>query len=684
MIRARHICLCWLLSAGIATSAEFPQFVVPGYEREMTLLGDLFALHYERAFTHCTLWDAWLPHATLWTGQKKRDQYRAVFLNRRIAPEGYVAMQQHRGMAHSDGWPFPAWQQSTGHGWHFSTLHEPWAIQNFHLKALTTTDGWEISGAEVEGIDPASGLKLRATGDVVTVATPLFRCGTIVAPFARLEWAAQGLSAESRPHVSWLLEGETEWKAERRVLFPALRDADGMCYANVPLYRQPGYAGIVTRYRLTFDKAVGMRLTLKSLITAIDTRHPITNPVYLRGCAEYFMWTRDVEFLRANIGRMRRALRFALDEFSVRQLKHVRVPWVGHDGRSGLFVAADGKKTVRPGLGVGNNYWDLLPFGGHDALATMYVFDALNHFASLERDIATHPEWTVPRDGDPFATDDLVALAAEVKRDFGRRFWNEENGRFVGWIDLEGRAYDYGFTFVNLEAIHYGIATPDQAQSILSWLDGRREIASDTSRGADIYHWRFAPRATTRRNVETYVWPWHAPEAIPWGNQVQDGGAVLGFGCFDLMARLRTLGPDDAWRRLRAILVWFDDVQKEGGYRAYYAKPGRGTLQGGGPPGGLGMDQEFLESVLVPQVMLYGFLGFKPTTDGCELNPHLPKDWPSLTITRIHIHDHVLDITAHQDGRVETKTRHTGKQVLRIRHGDRTVTIEPVTNSNAP
>lgn len=205
---------------------------------------------------------------------------------------------------------------------------------------------------------------------------------------------------------------------------------------------------------------------------------------------------------------------------------------------------------------------------------------------------------------------------------------------------------------MNLEAIHHGLATPEQARSIFDWLDGRRTVEGDTSTGADIYRWRFAPRATTRRNVETYVWPWFNPEQIPWGGQVQDGGAVLGFSYFDLMARLKANGPDDAWRRLREILAWFREVQAGGGYRAYYAKPGRGTLQGGGPAGGLGLDQEFLESVLVPQVMLYGFLGFTATSEGHRIQPRLPKDWPSLTVRGVRLHDRVLDITAHADGRV--------------------------------
>ena len=113
------------------------------------------------------------------------------------------------------------------------------------------------------------------------------------------------------------------------------------------------------------------------------------------------------------------------------------------------------------------------------------------------------------------------------------------------------------------------------------------------------------------------------------------------------MARLEVYGPDDAWKRLKEIMIWFDEVQKEGGYRKYYeGRPDRGTLQGGGPPGGLGMDMEFIETILVPQVMLYGFMGFEPEFEGFKINPQLPKDWPSLTITRVKYQDAVLELSA--------------------------------------
>ena len=150
---------------------------------------------------------------------------------------------------------------------------------------------------------------------------------------------------------------------------------------------------------------------------------------------------------------------------------------------------------------------------------------------------------------------------------------------------------------------------------------------------------------------------------------------MLGFSYFDVMARLKTHGPDDAWKRLREIIEWFGDVQREGGYRAYYAKPGRGTLQGGGPAGGLGLDQEFLESVLVPQVLLYGFLGLRPTAEGMVLKPQLPADWPELSIEGIHLHGHVLNITARRQ-QVQIDVRSTDGRKLQLvleRQGQRKV-----------
>lgn len=296
-----------------------------------------------------------------------------------------------------------------------------------------------------------------------------------------------------------------------------------------------------------------------------------------------------------------------------------------------------------PGRGIGNNYWDLLPFGHKDVYASIRYYDTLRKFAILERALDQHPEWGLAGGGGRFDPEELERHAAEVKAEGNRLFWSEETGRFVAGPDVHGVRTDYGFTFLNTDAIHYGFATDAHAKEIMDWLEGRRIVEGDTSVGPDIYHFRFGPRSTTRRNTDYYFWRWNKADSIPFGGQVQDGGAVLGWSFMDLMSRIKVEGPDNAWARLEEILRWFEEVQAGGGYREYYRKKGTG-LQGDGTAGGLGLDREFFESLLVPQVMLAGFAGFSPTAGGCRIDPRLPAAFPSLTIDRIHIKGLVLSL----------------------------------------
>lgn len=652
LLVAFAVCACLCRPAWSAVPDDFPTFRVPGHQPRMDRLGELFYLHYQPARPLATLWDPWLPTSTLWPvvkdgnkAQTLRNQWRAALLGRKIDAEGYVSTHQHRGLAHNDGWPFPLWTQSGGIGWQFSLRGMPFG-RELNVVQTKTLDAWKLEGVESAGIDDDAGWQIRLVEPAASVATPTFEVDPIVAPFIRLAWRARGLPANSQPYVEWTTQQRPDFAPERRMYFSPATDPDRIVYTHVPVYRHPRWKGRITRLRLNFDNRPGAEVTVRSLITAVDSRHNINNSNFIKGSCDYFDWTGDVAFLRENVGRMRLALRFAMSEFDTRREKCVVTPWVGHGGRTAIEFDAQGGKIVHPGRGVGNNYWDLMPFGGKDALATIYYFHAVRRLAELERQIDRHPQWNVPAGPLRFDAGDLDRHADEVRSYAGKMFWNERTGRFVGAIDLDGNAHDYGFTFVNCEAVYYDFATHEQARSIVDWLTGKRVVQGDTSQGDDIYHWRFAPRSTTRRNVDYYVWAWCNPESIPWGDQVQDGGAVLGFSYFDLMARLETNGPDDAWGRLAAIIDWFSEVQQAGGYRTYYSQPGRGRLQGGGTPGGLGLDREFFESVMVPQVMLYGFLGFEPRADGFALDPRLPTDWPELQIDRIGFHDLQLAVSA--------------------------------------
>lgn len=644
-----------LLPIGGAAMAEiptdFPRFSVPGLESEMQSLRELYWLHYPGSGPKSTLWDSWLPSPSLWpavTGGGQSDAMRhawAEALSTRIMePDGYVATHQHASIAHPNGWPFPFWCQGMpgAVGWHFSfkdTIGAGWRPDE-----LSTTDGWSLVGVADEGVGE-EGWNLKLTAPMATLEAPAVTVERLQAPFVQMRWKGSGM-AGAKPFIEWMTEEHPSYSPERRMYFDPV-DGSGMVYTVIPLYKHPNWAGKITRLRVNLgNPSAGGDVIFQALFTQYDTRHDVNSQCYIQGCAAYFNWTGDLGFLRRNINLMRRALRFVMIEHQAMERNYVYNTWVGHDGRSGIEIGKDGLKRILPGHGIGDNYWDLIPFGNKDCYASMLYYDALLKMAEIERQIRRHPEWNVAQGVEAFDPDVLTKHAADVKKTGNKLFWNPETGRFINCIDADEKIHDYGYTFLNLEAIYYDVASPEHAKSIMSWLSGDTMVAGDTAQGADIYHWRFAPRCTTKRNIDYYFWGWTAPESIPWGGQVQDGGAVLAWSYHDLMSRLKVRGADDAWARLREIVKWFDEAQAAGGYRKYYDGSREGSLQGCGTPGGLGLDCEFFESVLVPQVMIDGFLGFRPMADGFALDPCLPSGWPELTIERIRWHDLTLRVRA--------------------------------------
>src|SRR2546425_12783084 len=110
--------LAILLTAPFAISQQptipddFPRFIVPGHEKEMDPLRNLFWLHYQNAGPLIPLWDEWMPMSTLWPArgsgaelESMRSKWAAALSSRPIDPEGYVMTLQHDGPAHAEGWP---------------------------------------------------------------------------------------------------------------------------------------------------------------------------------------------------------------------------------------------------------------------------------------------------------------------------------------------------------------------------------------------------------------------------------------------------------------------------------------------------------------------------------------------------------------------------------------------------
>jgi len=463
---------------------DFPSFTVPGHEAEMQSLRELFWRHNAGNGPAATLCDQWMVCPSLWpalesTGfaENRRQAWDNTLSKRIIDSDGYVSIHQHASIAHPLGWPFPFWNQgSGGMGWHFSfkdTVGPPWRPND-----LNTQEGWKLSGADDAGIDE-NGWNLKLTSPNAVATAPAHAIYTFNAPFLQLRWKATGLGS-AQPYIEWTTKDISSFGPDRRFYFEPV-EGDTVTHAVIPIYKHPKWTGEVERLRIGFGNASPeASVMIRALFTQYDTRHDIDGQCYVRGCALYFEWTRDINFLRRNINRMRLALRYVMTEHQALERKYVYNTWVGHDGRSGLAFDKDGKKSILSGHGIGDNYWDLIPFGAKDCYATILYYEALNCMARIERGVREHPEWNVPISESALDPDMLTKHAAEVKAEGNKIFWNPKTGRFVPGIDMDGKIHDYGMTSLNMEAVNYGFATAEHAKSILSWLDGTRIVDGDT------------------------------------------------------------------------------------------------------------------------------------------------------------------------------------------------------------
>jgi len=687
------------LMAGVP--ADFPRFTFEGHGEQADLLNHYMWYHFHhRGGNGVTLFNKeYLLTSDIWLGNARPRQsketiqqvHRRNLLAVRMDDEGYVQTHQHFSHAHDHGWPFPMWTQAEigpdrvkgkTAGWHFQKDLEAvpgWVGQHYlrHWKrpeyvGQKAAESFELFNAKSLGIKD-NAWHIETTGPAPAVITP--KGATIEAfqaPYLQLRWIRTGIPKDRAiPYVEWMREDDADFGPDRHVYFFLDRThlSGRFDHSIITMYRHPAWRGKIKRIRISLapGRSDG-KFEIDSFFTAYDTRHTINNPIFILASARYFAWTQDLDFLRRQINRMRLALRYQQTVMGGLKHNHIRNPWPGHDGIAGYTKDKDGKRTIHGGHGIGNNYWDLMPFGHDDLYATNQYYAATTAMAGLEEAIERHPEWSMPGGALRQEPAFLRSHAEKVKATANELFWNGKTGRFIASIDKNGKRYDYGYTFLNLDAIWYDLADDSRSKDIMDWIAGKRIVKGDTSGGEDIYHWRFGPRATTVRNIEWYGQGWHHPEDLAWGAQVQDGGAVLGFSFYDLWARLKVLGPDDAWQRLTEILQWEEDVHSEGGYRKYYEGGKRGTtLQGGGTAGGLGIDHEFYESSLVPSILVYGFFGIEAEPGNVlSINPRLPAACPGMKVTNLLYKNILLDVLVGQRG-IELVVKDAPADQLNIR-----------------
>ena len=286
------------------------------------------------------------------------------------------------------------------------------------------------------------------------------------------------------------------------------------------------------------------------------------------------------------------------------------------NGESGLMTIYDPRNNGTV-YGMASNYWDSLNFFGYNsAYENVMFYQAVLAMADIESFIGNTAE-----------ADRYTALAAKIKAKFNDYFWDSGKGRYITSVNVDGDVLDFGLTFVNFMAVSAGLASKEQAQQIYDWVDGKRIIAGDTSKGADIYNFKVSARANTVA-IETvevdglhYWWynghsfndvkPGHWGE---YGNQMQNGGTIFYTSFYDIMGRT-LLSGDNAIGRFNTIMAEF---HKDSLRRAPRPLPGNFYQ--------VSIVGEFPESGLVPLSFLTGIIGVTPDVKGLKVESNLPSD----------------------------------------------------------
>ena len=295
-------------------------------------------------------------------------------------------------------------------------------------------------------------------------------------------------------------------------------------------------------------------------------------------------WSRDYAFLRDQIGRIR--TRHAVHHARVRHAQpQVHLHDLARPRRPQRRAVRGRQEGDRPGEGIGSNYWDLLPFGGEDALATIYYYDALLDLAELEEQIAAHPavgrghRRRRLRPGRPAPARRRRSRTTAPSGSGTRR--PAASARSISTASCTTTASPSSTTRPSTTASPRPSRPSRSAPGC-----GRADRRGRHLPGAG--HLPLALRPASHDEAQHRLLllgagpaPESHPVRLPGAGRRRRAGLVVS----------RPDGPADDRRagrcgtRLGEICAWFDETQAAGGYRAYYSDPARGTMQGGNVPG---------------------------------------------------------------------------------------------------
>ena len=248
-------------------------------------------------------------------------------------------------------------------------------------------------------------------------------------------------------------------------------------------------------------------------------------------------------------------------------------------------------------------------------------------------------------------------LAETVKTKFNETFWDQKKGRYIATIDVDGNVYDFGMTFLNMEAIYYGLTDQYKEEIIYTWIVGNRAVEGDRSSGEDIYHFKIAPRVTTAAiedgpskqvdgRLQYWYFDWYGAANVTgshsYGQHFQNGGTIFYPEYYDLLDRIKVIGADSALNRWKVLA---EEYAKDELFRRPANDYGWTDM--------IGITNEFPESGLIPVSWVTGFMGMNPDYDGVHVNPAIPTDYEYMGMKDFSYGGRSFDVTIFKNGNLE-------------------------------
>lgn len=587
--------------------------------------------------------------------------------------QGYISTST--GITSSDwgqGWAFPSYRHNNmgGFGEEFTDGIDGWQGENGTNVSHFTQ---KAEGSEsADGTEGYLAAETAVAASEICVVSPLIRGGkgtnAFYSPFLHFSWKYELTQGEPSDlddlYVYFQTKDDANWSDDKCVRFSeyatVAKDFSQTenvwqgtflnMYLNEKWGRDSLHENMVTRLKFVLRAKEGKKVQGKLLYNFIrsdfDDRMSDNCGQYISAAKHYLSYTQDTELLKTVLPNARRALQFYLTCLNGEQNGIIDNSYlVGH------FNCG----TPATGIGISDGFWDAISFPNANLYSNLSYHQALEGMLFLEQmaeeyDVESPAVTVLGKDMKTVVPyqETISSLREKLERCenvMREKFWDDEKGRFfAGYYDTQDgtgvttEKMDYGFLMFNLQAVTDGIATPAQAERILSWVSGEREIAGDTSKGDDIYKFLFAPRFSTKNNASDSVWA--VGQADSWECGVRNGGAVMQTSYYDVVARSLVGGADDAFSRLKGIESFYTAVRRSGGegtgfYRKYFENLGIG-MQGnydadgdgvadGDSEGPVGIDCEFLEAALMFVSVPDAFFGLEPNYDGTlAVQPRMP------------------------------------------------------------